>query len=215
MGTTNYTKVNFTLLEIMHLIGRVELMNDIMYFKLAEYDICFPRNPISKMELNVSKLPSDKEIETIIETACNVALNDAKNFGIHSTPQDIKDCQLRNVQTDVSFNDDDTDDYDENHIDNATIDLGIASNFETVGQINFENFKDYSDRDITENSPFVKVGGSNKNLVARKSTIIWAASNSKEKISSDRLERVQKKKTARRQLEFVSVPMNEGPVYRV
>lgn len=210
LGTTNYTKTNFTLLEIMHLISRVELMNDIVHFKLANFDVCFPRDPMRKATKNNFELPSDHDIEHIIQTASNAALNDANKFGIHLSAEDIKHCKLEDVRMEFdSEDDDDRQDGDEH------VDLEIASNCEIPTQIEYQNIKDYSDRLVNENSPFVKVSGSNGEIVARKSGVIWAASNSKVKLSSDRLRRVQQNKTVRRKLEFVDVSMNEKPYYTV
>lgn len=210
LGTANYMKTNFTLLEIMHLIARVELMNDIVHFKLADFDICFPRDPMKKATKNSIPLPSDHEIELIMERASNTALNDANQFGIHLSAEDIENCKLESVRIEFdSEGEDDQQDCD------GHVDLRIASNCETPSQIKFQNLKDYSDRKINENSPFVKVSGSNGQMVARKSTVIWTASNSKVKLSSDRLRRVQQSKAVRRQLEFVDVSMNEKPYYTV
>lgn len=210
LGTTNFTKINFTLLELVHLIGRVELMNDIMYSKLAEEDVRFPRNPMNTASKNEFELPTDIEIKNVIDSACNVALNDAIKFGIRVTTDDIKDCKLKNVRIGLNIDDGQDDDCDEN------VDLGIASINENISQIRIGNLKDYSDKDVNENSLFVNVTRSNGEMgVARKSTVIWAASNSKEKLSSDRLRRVQKNRTTRRQLEFVDVSMIEKPIYTV
>lgn len=66
MGTINFTKINFTLLELFHLVGRVELQNDIVYIKLADKDITFPRNKINNAQLNKYKLPSDTEMLNVI-----------------------------------------------------------------------------------------------------------------------------------------------------
>lgn len=208
LGTTNFTRINFTLLELMHLIGRVELMNDIMYFKLAEKDIRFPRNPMNKASKNYFELPTDNEITSVIERACNAALIDASKFGIHLMAQDIKDCKLKNVQIGLDIDDGQNDLCDE------YVDLGISSINENRSQIEIGNLKDYSDRAVNEHGLFVNVTACNGEKVARKSTVIWAASNSKDKLSSDRLRRVQNK-TTRRQLEFVEVSMMEKPIYTV
>lgn len=96
MGTTNFTKINFTLLELIHLIGRVELMNDIMHFKLADVNVCFPRNPIHKSKFSEFDLPSDEEIENTIQQALKIAIEDANKFGIIITEKDIEHCKLKN-----------------------------------------------------------------------------------------------------------------------
>lgn len=47
MGTINFTKISFSMLELLHMISRVELQSDIIYNnKLANIDVRFPRNKI-------------------------------------------------------------------------------------------------------------------------------------------------------------------------
>lgn len=43
MGTTNYTKINFSLYEVFHQIGRLEIMNDILHANLNNANIVFPK----------------------------------------------------------------------------------------------------------------------------------------------------------------------------
>lgn len=43
MGTLNYTKINFSLLELFHLVGRVELQNEIVYIRLADAGSLLPK----------------------------------------------------------------------------------------------------------------------------------------------------------------------------
>lgn len=69
MGTLNYTKINFSLLELFHLVGRIELQNDIVYIRLANAGVYFPRNKINKAILNDNKLPTDAEIDEMMVLA--------------------------------------------------------------------------------------------------------------------------------------------------
>lgn len=41
MGTISYTKINFSLLKLFHLVGRVELQNNIVHVKLAGKGVFF------------------------------------------------------------------------------------------------------------------------------------------------------------------------------
>lgn len=43
MSTLNWTKINFTMLELLHAFGRIQLQNDIFYDKLVNVDISIPR----------------------------------------------------------------------------------------------------------------------------------------------------------------------------
>lgn len=44
MGTVNLTKINFSFFEILHMIGRIELQNEIAYFKLTGEGRSYPIN---------------------------------------------------------------------------------------------------------------------------------------------------------------------------
>lgn len=203
MGTINFTKINFTLLELIHLIGRVELMDEIMHFKLADHDVYFPRNPVNKSNMNFFELPSDTEIQNIMLQSSNSAVDDAKKFGINITAKDIADCKIEDVSIVLNTNN------------QSKIDLGIAKSNEKYTQFDYTNFKDYTNRPDGECNSFVSLDEEHGGKVIRKSTLIWSISKSKEKLSSDRLQRVQKKKSCRRQLEFISVEMEDQLVYKV
>lgn len=125
MGTMNFTKINFTLLELIHLIGRVELMNDIMHFKLAGHDVVFPRNPMNKTNMNSFKLPSDTEIQNVILQALNNAIDDAKNFGINVTAKEIADCKIEDISIVLNTNN------------QSKIDLGITASNEKYTQYDY------------------------------------------------------------------------------
>lgn len=211
MGTLNYTKINFTLLELMHLVSRVELMNDIMYFKLADVDVIFPRNPLSKATENKFELPSDSDIQNTIAKALSAAINDAKRFGINVQENDIKDCDLKNDT--LVF-----DDIEQNSNDDL-IDLGIASDSNDVMENDFKTFKDYSNTNASpdENSSFLNVSTTSGGKTIRKSSLIWSLSVSKDKLSSDRLRRVRhssNKKKSNRQLEFIDASIVNQPIFK-
>lgn len=207
MGTMNYVRVNFTILELIHLIGRVELMNDIMYFKLNDVDVHFPRNKLIKGVSNNFKLPSDLEIRHTIQQALNVALEDIKKFGMNVTAAKIKNCKLANVNIELT---------PKNPINSneKNINLGISVENE-MEKSQFQNLKERLIETNDECSSFVNVGEENAPKLVRKSTVMWALSSSSKKLSADRLKRVQQKKTVRRQLEFVSVSMKDKAIYKV
>lgn len=97
MGTINFTKVNFTLFEVLHLISRVELLNDCIFIKLKGMGVSFPRNKISDADLNQCKLPSDEDIKISIQNAERDALLDAARFGMVVNSCDVQMCQLDDV----------------------------------------------------------------------------------------------------------------------
>lgn len=208
MGTMNYTRINFTILELMHLIGRVEIMNDIMYFQLNNVDVYFPRNTFNEGNYNTFELPSDLEIQQTIQRALNVALDDTKKFGLILSAPNIENCKLGNVKIDLNLN---------NHIssDENIINLGIGiENEKEKNEPNqFQNLKGLETRN--ESNSYINVGNDTAPKLVRKSKVMWALAKSNDKLSSDRLKRVQKRKSARRQLEFVDVSMKDKLVYKV
>lgn len=206
MGTINFTKVNFTLLELLHLIGRVELMKDIVHFKLAGIDVCFPRNPIHKPNYCHFELPSDEEIDDTLKQALNTAINDAVKFGISITAEDIEKCKIKQVH--VEFN------STNQHGEVTHIDLGIAAKDYESDLLVGDYLIDYTNRISDDSNSYVSVAGKNGDKLVRKSSLMWSISNSRDKLSADRLNRVQAKKKTSRTLEFVDVSYNFDSVYK-
>lgn len=207
MGTINYTKINFTLLELIHLIGRVELMNEIMYFKLSNVDVKFPRNRTNKSSPNQFNLPSDNEIDNCIQSALDVAIADALRFGIHVTKEEITECQLGDRTVDLK------------QPNNEHIDLKIGA-AEESNLIDCQSLKDYSSegRIVDESSPYVSVTCRNGQKTVRKSSLMWILSETKDKLSSDRLKRVQGgefRKSCRRKLEFIDVTKKDRSISKM
>lgn len=205
MGTMNFTKVNFTLLELMHLVGRVELMNDIMYFKLAGVDVCFPRNPINNLSKNQYNLPSDIEIQNTIIKAAMCAIDDAKKFGITITFDEVQRSQLKDIELSMASEDD--------YLNDTHIVLEIGKN----DSIAHHNLKDYSGKNASnENNSYLSILEDNSTKTVRKSTLMWNFSDSKNKLSSDRLSRVRgtRRKSSCRQIEFVDVSIINEPIYK-
>lgn len=167
MGTMNFTRINFTLLELFHLIGRVELQNNIVYIKLAGKNISFPRNKINDAELNRSKLPTDKEISDTMDRARNAAINDASKFGIHTEPSQIESCDISN-------------------------DFHSSSEVSDSEDNNFEAAQFNNDEDNVNKSSFIDItleNGTRKTI--RKSTYLWTLTDPRKHLSNDRLKRVQ------------------------
>lgn len=185
MGTVNFTKINFTLLELFHMVGRVELQNDIVYVKLAETDICFPRNKINKAKLNQHKLPCDTEISNTIKRAKTVAINDVQKFGIKiELSSSIEYSKLKDLSTEECQNDSDTEsnERDTQHIPEHTLECNKPNLFI---EITLDN-------------------GTKKTV--RKSTYLWSLLDATPRLSNDRLSRVQssKKTAVEKQLKLTS-----------
>lgn len=164
MGTNNFTKINFSLFELFHLIKRVELANDITLSRLGKENCIFPR--IKKVyedsrPINC-QLPSDQEIIAEMLKAQNDALENAFEFGIRMSSSDIDKCELKAPSRIVKPK-------------KSSITIPCS---------------DESDIDIQ--SAFVEIengDGTTKRL--RKSTLLWLLTESKGKLSADRLQRVQ------------------------
>lgn len=205
LGTINYTKINFTLLELIHLVKRIEIMNDIMYFKLVDRDVIFPRDPAKNHKENKYELPDDYEIENTLLRASTDAIAATKKFGINITFDEIADCKLRDVEIDCTTDDD--------NVNTEHTDLGIASDVSDI-LLCHRNLKDYPQHSQDgQNSSFVNITGESGSKTVRISSLMWNLSSSKDKISSDRVKRVRNSnRKSYRQLEFVDVTSIDKPL---
>lgn len=68
--------------EVLHLIGRVELQNDIAYFKLANNSVTFPINHKRVAKTKIHDLPSESEISYMTDKAKEKAIEDALSLGM-------------------------------------------------------------------------------------------------------------------------------------
>lgn len=169
MGTVDYTRINFTLYDLLHMIGRIEVQNDIAYFKLSEGNVSFPLSHKRSKKTQFYELPSDIEIDSTLQEAKQAALQDAQMFGMES-PDDLDTGHQFHSNV---FSREDGEEDDE------IIDHSI----EVV-----EEHGDIGER-LDSNSPFTNVIDENgHSRVIRKST---------KKVSKDRLRRVQVSKRRR------------------
>lgn len=170
MGTLNYTKINFTLLELFHLVRRIELQNHIVYIELANKGILFPRNNINKAKLNKYPLPSDVDISKTMNKALNDAVIRISSFGINIEAGEISSCEHIHVdKLQRIFSDDVVDSSDDD------------TEFTTTVPVN--DVKPNSFIDITLENGTKKV--------IRKSTFLWTLTDPRKHLSNDRLKRVQ------------------------
>lgn len=171
MGTVHFTRINFTLLELFHLVGRVELQNEIVYFKLADKDVRFPRNKLNQAQLNKHKLPNDKEIEEIINESKSAALKDALMFGINISVEEIRSCELLNLDNLQSHK----------HI--------LSDETRSMNDSDEENVESDDEKVRSSMIKITLANGTKKTI--RKSTYLWTLTDSRKHLSSDRLKRVQ------------------------
>lgn len=93
MGTANFTKINFTMFELLNMTRRVEIKNEIDQYKLSDVDIVFPRTThVTKTK--VTNLPTDEEIERTLVLAKENAFEEANQFQLTANSKDVDDFQF-------------------------------------------------------------------------------------------------------------------------
>lgn len=184
MGTQNFTKVNFTLFELLHMTRRYEVQNDILYTKLPNVQL--PKLEKSREKTKMYALPSEEEIAQCLERAKRFALDDATRFGMQVGSDEIDECELTIPKKLIN---------EEEDIENESYD-----DFELEDLIEYESdAQDYDELEISGNSESLQKGylmvkdprNPNKDILMRKSTFVWHLTEGTKKISSDRLHRVQ------------------------
>lgn len=208
MTTIFWTRINFALLELLHMIGRINLSNEIIYNKLST-KVNFPRAQKQNSKFVQYDLPINEEICEVLKEAMFSAHSDAAKLGMNVDIDEIrfgigfdlpqKSCNLPcmnelldDVDVIESISDSEftvIDGQNDDHIEeDGTGDL--ASVFAKV-HIGAQNMKKRSE-DAVLDSRFIEVwneDGSFKTVL--KSSIIWALTDEKTKLSKDRLRRVQ------------------------
>lgn len=184
MGTANFTKINFTLFELLHVIARVELMSNISY---KNKNITFPKIKIATENQTQVALPTDEDIAKIIQKALADALECASRFGMISTTSGVTKCVNQGLPVDKS--DDSSDELEATLVNEP------------------ENQHKGHDKTVEIANP----DGSTK--IIRKSTLLWLLLEDNHKLSADRLKRVQCGKddiNAKQQKRFnqASIPEN-------
>lgn len=78
MGTTQSTRINFNLLELIHLIRRIEVQQDISYCKLNMDGVKMPHT--RKTKTTIYELPTEEEILDTITKAKTEAIEMATSL---------------------------------------------------------------------------------------------------------------------------------------
>lgn len=207
MGTTKFTKINFSILELIHMIGRVEIQNDIAYFKLNIDGVCLPHKRKEKTTLHA--LPTDEEILFTIIRAKEEALKQAEWFGMTNMCSDTNQIDDFVFESRLHFGKEDEEECEEGIVDDDDNIYGMDT-YDCTHE--FEAHED--DQDVAEsvdmmdttscttstdpfeldpNSRFMSVIDENgvKKIVL-KSTFLWMITGPARKISNDRLSRFRK-----------------------
>lgn len=187
MGTANFTKINFTMYDLIHMISRVELMYKIIS---SRKEIITPRIElnIETSEAGDQELPSDELILNTIIRARNDAIQKAAQFGINLDTDDILTCDIKQETRDETFDelvDEDAED-DASSLDGEIYTGGIE-------ELENDALGDASSNSTSGGRRIEIVDDDGSCRVVRISTFLWSLTKSRSKLSSDRLKRVQDK----------------------
>lgn len=196
MTTLNWTKVNFTVHELTHMVSRIDLQNEIIHSKLKDTGIRFPRNEKKMNKNHFSPLPSNEEIMNCMIEAKTCAIIEAKSFGMSVEENEISFCDLPAVDVKNVDNLMDDDDFfpnepifQESSNDEQNDDLCDM----LIDKLSIQDKSEMKPK-IDESSRFTQVTGSDGSMkTVPKSFVVWMLSDSKEKMSNDRLQRVRNK----------------------
>lgn len=178
MGSVNFTKINFSMLELLYMVRRIEVMNEILHFKLFDKGIIFPKFEVDKRRTKISDLPSEDEISKALHRAKIQAIEMGKKFGMSLDEKTLENYQLpsknkKGVDASMDEINDESEIESEFELENECLDFEDESNDDTE-----KRFTEI----ITENG--------NRKII-RKSSLVWLLSERGSKISNDRLKRVQ------------------------
>lgn len=194
MGTANYTKINFTMFELLNMVRRAEIKNEIDQYKLSDVDIVFPRtNHVIKTK--VTSLPTDEEIEQTIDLAKKHAIGEAGKFQLTATSNDIDEFQF--LAPKFSFDHDDIETEEETILQESDDDfdlIDLCAGDEICSDFVDELAMANQSADESEDTPSPYTSISNEKGVKsriRKTALVWALSTPSQKLSNDRLNRVK------------------------
>lgn len=193
MGTTNFTRINFSVLEVLYMIGRIEAQNEILHFKLNNTGVTIPKLEVEKRKTKIFALPSEEEIANALNRAKSHAISEANKFGMSLDETILENYALpykRHIDTETDAETDFESDIEDGYMNNES-DEELNSYFGSErNQSNFEEMREFVGDN--EDKPFVDFVGENGAVQKiRKSSLVWVLSDSNFRISSDRLKRVQ------------------------
>lgn len=214
LGNANYTKINFSMYELLQMISRVELTNKIAY---TNENISIPRIQ-SKIRKNlkskpVKSLPSDQEILDIMERARHAAIKEAESFGMRYKENDIIQTELKSLSGGNCATIETVDIHDlfEDMETNTLVDEDVIaenSDLESLRNTEFDSFVE-----------IIRADGSIEKV--KKSTFVWSLTESVDKLSSDRNKRVygpNSEQSSRKKLgkkaKLDIVPDKENPIVK-
>lgn len=149
MTTINWTRINFSPLELFHIVGRIELINDIVNYESDGQDLVFPRIQKHSKNNPSFSMPTDDEIRNILFDAQKRALINASKLEMHIELPYILQCQVTRVSLKEIKNDGNKTIITETEEENSLSDQTFSCN----------SLRDYTreNMEIDENSKFVQV----------------------------------------------------------
>lgn len=193
MGTSKFTKINFTILELIHMIGRIEVQNDISYCKLNKEGIEMPHK--RKHKTVFYELPTNQQLDDTIEKAKLEAIQTAETFGFSNYTEQIENFKFTSrLKLDQGEEEPhgiyEDEYYDENMNNDVCMDnLNEIEIFEYQGadEFDIDPMENDGSATIDPNSSFLYVFDERgqKKLIP-KSTYLWMITGPKQKMSNDR-----------------------------
>lgn len=241
-GTTNFTKINFTLYELQHMVSRVELLNKLAH---SRNEIRFPRIESKKLkEIRDVVLPNDQQIFDAMNKAFRDALENSAAFGMDSQENVIKNFDVSLLTTLIGDRDtdqryssdassEDYEPYDDVNVIEQLFNVEAntsnpkmcmnpgVSQPETPVNIQLDTLNQDSESPAAtnpgvnheKNKNFVEIINPDGTLTnVRKSTIVWKLLENNGKLSSDRLKRVQGSSEPKRKKQKTTEPSKEDKI---
>lgn len=212
------------MLEMTHKLKRIQMQNEIVHSKKME-KVNFPRNDNKTSKIKLFKLPSNLEIISEVNQAREEAIVCLKNHKVHFRTNDLL-CPISLIANEEEEEDssdegsEDENDGVEDGVEDEAEDEAYENDEEIrlskdelnadlqqlsspTGEILLKNYSRSSLISISETSPFTAVRcSSGKEIVVRKSSIVWLLSTKKSNLSSDRLVRVQESEHGLKRSKF-------------
>lgn len=125
MTSMYWTRINFNLLELLHMVGRLELINDIVHDKLSK-NVSFPRVQKRTDKFTIHEMPTNGEILKTLEEAKASALFDATQFGMIINEKELCcACSKIESKSKAVIDSNDSDSYEEDSDDDV---LNVINN---------------------------------------------------------------------------------------
>lgn len=204
MGTTNFIRINFSLYDLLHMVGKIEVQNEISYFKLADGNVLFPLSHKKSKKTQIHELPTDIDINSTIERAKKAAIQDAQFLKM--TAENIDTHEFRSHLFATSNNDEVEAILEDDEELDPRLDH-FEDDFEAMFNGNEEETReeaiDQNKEEMNSDSRFTVVVDENGKgpKTIRKSTLVWILTEPGATVSKDRLKRVQVSKKRRMEVE--------------